>query len=43
MSTSKCDCGARWRTNYPFGRKSKGKTTMINGHANKCQYKQKGI
>jgi hypothetical protein len=33
-------CDAKWRTNYPFGRKSKGRTTMVREHRKGCTYKK---
>jgi len=41
ISTFRC-CGAKSRTNYPHGRKSKGKTAMIVEHDDKCDYNKDG-
>lgn len=32
------NCGAKWRLNYPFGRKSRGSVTMIVEHKKGCRY-----
>lgn len=34
----KCSCGARWRTNYPFGVRSKGRNVFYIKHDKDCKY-----
>lgn len=34
----KCKCGAKWRVNYPFGRKDKARVTFISKHKDGCPY-----
>ena len=29
-------CGAKWRINFPFGRKSKGRATFVRNHSKEC-------
>ncbi len=31
-------CTARWKTNYPHGKKSKGITKFFPNHKKKCKY-----
>lgn len=37
---NKCKCGARSRTNYPFGINSKNRITFIIPHDKKCKFKK---
>ena len=32
MTKQICDCGARVRKNYPFGKKSKARYTLVKDH-----------
>ena len=39
MRMGKCSCGAKWKCNYPHGKKSSGiKVTQIE-HAKWCDFK----
>ena len=33
---SKCKCGAVWRTNYPFGKRSNSQTIFTTVHKKDC-------
>ena len=39
---NKCKCGARWRINYPFGKKNKGIKIYIIKHKKDCKYNKNG-
>ncbi len=34
-------CDGKWRTNYPYGRKSRGRTIMIREHHDGCKFKRR--
>jgi len=34
---NKCKCGAEWKINYPFGKKSKARTTFLIKHKSNCE------
>jgi hypothetical protein len=39
MGTKKCECGAKIRVNYPFGKKGGGRHTVLRKHNNKYHRK----
>ena len=32
-------CGAKWRINYPFGKKGGARVTMLIEHTEKCKFR----
>jgi len=34
----RCECGAKWRINWPHGKRSKSITTFLVKHRHKCKY-----
>ncbi len=36
----KCKCGARWRINRPFGKKSRARVVFLVEHKQSCIYKK---
>lgn len=37
----RCYCGAKWRVNFPFGKKSKSITSFAIPHKPKCAFRKK--
>ena len=35
----KCKCGAKWRINYPYGKKNKSIKTFEKEHSKDCKNK----